>query len=172
MWKIKTFNSWKNIPIVSISLFILIALLTVWLYSYNMFLSKQINSKKTELSKVEKNIKELKSDRKLQVYYLLKENSWVIEELEKRSMVTDYINHLIKISSENSISFSWFNMSWWKITTKASSKNKTNNILAYMNVKNFIKRYRADEEALFDLEFINSFEWMDKINFNVIFSIK
>ncbi len=172
MSKVKTFNSWKKIPIVSTSLFLLIVLLTIWIYVFNIFLSQDIADKKIKLSKVEKNIKDLKKDRNLQVYYLLKENASVIEKLEKRSRVSDYINHLIKISSENSISFSWFNMSNGKILTKASSKDKTNNILAYMNVKNFIKRYRADEEALFDLEFINSFQWMDEIDFDVTFSIK
>jgi len=58
-----------------------------------------------------------------------------------------------------------------EIQTEVSSLSDTNR-LAYSKVKNFIAKYREDKDSLFNLNFINSFEWMDDIKFKVKFTLK
>ncbi len=161
-----------SFPIVPVVLFVIVLLSTIWLYVYNTILTWEIEEENGELTKVETSIKELKKDKTLQVVSLIEANKRILTKMEENSNITKYIDHLANVWRRYSISFKWFNMSNWKITTKATSKNKTTRILAYMNVKNFIEKYRKEDSALFELDFINSFEWSDKMTFPVSFTIK
>jgi hypothetical protein len=98
-------------------------------------------------------------------------NKWVINSFEKNNKVTKYINHMNVIAWKYNLEFVWFKLSGWVISSdvKVISDNKS---IAYQKVRDFIKKYRIDSKALFDLEFINWIEWMDNMKFKVNFKIK
>jgi len=98
-------------------------------------------------------------------------NKSTIINLEKRSTITKYINHLQAISKKYDIIFEDFAISWWSVNVKATI-NSSDKWIAYVKTRDFIKNYRVTEGALFKLDFINSIEWMDSMKFNVVFNIK
>ncbi len=162
----------KKSPLFSIILFVLVLFISIWIYAYNIFLEKNIEEVNIKIQRIEDGIKEEKKDKALQIYILLKENKNILSKMDKNNQITKYMKHLNDISRENSIDFKGFTLSNSKIATKVESANKTDKILAYMNVKNFIKNYRKSKKALFSLDFINLFNGTDLIKFNANFIIK
>lgn len=164
----------KNIPIIGISLFLVVLFITIWAFIYNMMLKNDISKIENDISKIDVSLEELKKDKDIQVASLLVKNKKIIEKLEKNSDITKYINHLNTLSRKYGVKFSWFNLAENKVSTKALVNTRWN-IFAYKNVKNFIKDYRNPEmenDQIFKLGFVNSFEWNDSIRFDVNFEIK
>jgi hypothetical protein len=99
----------------------------------------------------------------------------MIEELEKRSKVSEYIRHLKSLYPENVhwVKFEGFSMANWEISTKATIESTFNpDKIAYEKTRDFIKNYRTDTWALLELKFINLIEWYDTMKFDVNFKIK
>ena len=145
--------------------------LSIILFLFNFSLdysTKDLNKKIIERTN---DINVLKNDPKIQVYSLIEANKSTIINLEKRSTITKYINHLQAISKKYDIIFEDFAISWWSVNVKATI-NSSDKWIAYVKTRDFIKNYRVTEGALFKLDFINSIEWMDSMKFNVVFNIK
>lgn len=149
----------------------IVLLLSLGLFLYNFKLDKNISDLNSKISQRNIDIETLKNDPKVQVYSLIQNNINTIYILEKRSKITEYIKHLNSISKKYDVNFEWFNLSQWVLSIQAII-NSSEKWIAYIKARDFIKNYRLEENALFDLWFINSVEGSDFLKFNVEFSIK
>lgn len=154
----------------SIVFLVIVVASTVWLNMYNNYLTTEIEGIQKSISSYETNISEVESDENIKIYSLLEINKWVIGAYEKMNKVTTYINHMIEIEDEYNIKLTWFDLSKWIITTNIQSLSN-DDFIAYQKTRDFIKKYRADWNWLFNLGFINSVEWMDIMKFKVKFKI-
>lgn len=144
---------------------------TLVLFLYNWKLDHDIIDLNEKISQRITDIETLKNDPKIQVYSLIENNKTTIEILENRSKITEYIKHLDAISKKYDVTFEWFVLNQWILNIQAII-NSSERWIAYIKAKDFIKNYRLDDKALFNLWFINSIEWSDFLKFNVEFSIK
>ncbi|MDR2640392.1 MAG: hypothetical protein LBC61_03590 [Candidatus Peribacteria bacterium] len=71
------------------------------LFAYNKYIIKQVEALNSEISGLKETINDLNSKKEIQVYALLENNKGMIEELEKRSKVSEYIRHLKSLYPEN-----------------------------------------------------------------------
>ena len=155
----------------SLVFLIIVIVSTVGLNYYNNSLITEVESIKNSINTIDDNIAEVEKDKNLQIYSLLELNKWVIESYEKMNNITKYINHMNIISRVYDLEFTGFNLSNWVLSTNIEIMSD-DNWIAYVKTKDFIKKYRNDAKALFDLSFINSVEWMDIMKFKVDFKIK
>ncbi len=155
----------------SLVFLILVVIFTLTLYFYNNYLVKEIEKVNINISSIESNISEVEKEKSLQVYSLLELNKGYIKEYELMNKVTRYINHMNVIQAKYGLKFTNFNLSNWEIATNVEVVSDDKGI-AYQKARDFIKGYRNDDKALFNLDFINGVEWMDNIKFSIIFTIK
>ncbi len=149
--------------------FVLVVSLGLFLFNWRLdYNNWQLDQKIFER---EVDIKVLESDPKIQVYSLIEANKSTIIGLEKRSMITKYVNHIKSISKKYDVAFEWFTISNWIINT-VSLISSTDKWLAYAKTRDFIKNYRLDDKALFNLEFISSIEGGDSMKIPLIFKLK
>lgn len=149
----------------------LVIIFTVWLHFYNKSINNDIVKIKMEISSIENNIKEENKDSNLEIYSLVKKNKAILDSYEKMNRINTFINHMNSIILKYRLKFIWFNISNWEIKTSVISTSD-NKSISYQKVSDFITKYREDEKSLFDLAFINSFQWMDEIKFDINFKIK
>jgi hypothetical protein len=138
---------------------------------YNNSIQKDIEKLKNNISWFETSIKEVESDKKLQIYSLLELNSSVIKSYKSMNNITRYINHMNVIQAKYDLLFKWFTLNNWELLTNIEivSDDKA---IAYQKTRDFLKNYRTDSKALFDLQFVNTIEWMDNMKFKWYFKIK
>jgi hypothetical protein len=138
---------------------------------YNNSIQKDIEKLKNNISWFETSIKEVESDKKLQIYSLLELNSSVIKSYKSMNNITRYINHMNVIQAKYDLLFKWFTLNNWELFTNIEivSDDKA---IAYQKTRDFLKNYRTDSKALFDLQFVNTIEWMDNMKFKWYFKIK
>ena len=171
-------NNSKKFPVLPSIFLILVIVLSIGLFSYNKYLQSGNEKISSEISQIETNIENLRKDPKIKVYELLEKYKTEIARLENNSNVIKFIDHLADIRSKYWVSFSGFALANWEIKTEAEARKLSSSVsskdTSYEKVAKFIKEYREDKnkEALFDLDFVNSFEWMDTIKFGLNFKIK
>ena len=155
----------------SIIFLVVVVLSTIIMSLYNNSIQNDIQEIKTNISWIESSIKEVENDKKLQIYSLLELNSNVIRSYKSMNNITMYINHMNVIQAKYDLSFKWFNLSNWELFTDIEivSDDKA---IAYQKTRDFLKNYRNDSKALFDLQFVNNIEWMDDMKFKWYFKIK
>jgi len=149
----------------------IVIILSVLLFLFNLKLDYDNKDLDKKISERTKDISDLKNDPKIQIYWLIELNKSTIQNLEKRSNITKYIQHINAISKKYDISFESFNISQWNIQLQALS-NSNDIWIAYIKASKFIEWYRKEKNALLWLKFIPSFEWMDSIKFNIDLNIK
>lgn len=159
-------------PIWAIIFFVITLGATLGMYFYNIHLEKVNIELLTKIEARENDIQKNKKNKKIQIFSLLENNKTFIEELIKRSEVTKYINHLKAISQKYNLKFEWFKLSKGNIKTSITIESTEDGGIAYMKTRDFIRNYRLEKNSLFELEFINSIEWMDSMKFNASFNIK
>ncbi len=80
------------------------------------------------------------------------------------------------IKSNYNIDFRWFNFNssiiWTSVLLDSDEYNELDYKLAYQKFVKFVWEYRNDENALFDLSFINRISWHDQMKFDLNFIIK
>lgn len=156
------------------SLFLLasVILITVWFAVYNHFLTKDINKITAQITEHESRIETLEWEKSVYIYSLIKTHKKVLDEMDQRSMVTKYMDHLEKMKAHYDFEIRGFELSWWKISSKVTFNN--NQLwLAYKKATRFISDYREDTSALLDLDFIPSVSSTDdNIKFPVLFTLK
>ncbi len=166
-------NVWKKQKknFTSIIFLVVVIIATALLHFYNSTLSTDIEKIKMNISSYNSNIREVQKDKKIQIYTLLELNDNVIRSYKLMNKIPKYINHLKDIETIYGVKFSWFNLNNMKLNSKIKviSDDKA---IAYQKTRDFLKKYRNDPNALFNLEFVNQFEWMDNMQFKVEFTIK
>lgn len=167
-------NNTRKIPLIPAIFLATVIVFTIVLFWYNKYLESKNNWISESITDIENKLSNLREDKEIQVYELLDIHRSKMNILEKNSNIVTYMDHLSDLSKRYKISFKWFSMTNWDLKTDIEARRlwsiKTDP--AYIKVKDFIKLYREDKEALFDLDFINSFEWMDNIKFSVNLKVK
>lgn len=171
-------NIWKNskkIPVFPSVFLGIVILLSLGFFITNITFEKSINSLQEEISQMQNNIDAIKRDntkKDFQVYDSLSYYYSNFKKMEQNNRVVEYIDHLNKVWRQKSLSFSGFSMNNWEIKSNVSVRATSLSKHPYERISDFIKEYRNDPEALFDLNFIKSFDWMDEMKFAVDFKIK
>ena len=155
----------------SIFFLILVVISTGGLYFYNLYLDNQNTELSNAVIHYDASMNEIKKDKRLQVYELLKLNEKTIGKLAEKSNVTTYIKYLKYIGSKYDIIFEGFNYTNGEVESSAKV-NTDDKGLAYAKLVNFISNFRKLEDRKFDLLFISSIIWHDSISFNARFKIK
>lgn len=156
---------------ISLWVFIVVLLLTIWIYFYNMSLENKIENLNSQIEQKDNDIKVAKEDGYYLVYRQTIDNKTILDKYAYSSKIPEFINNMKSLSSEKNIFFTWFNYSNRKISTKATVINDTLN-LASVKAKNFIEYFRNENNNIFSLWFVSSFEWQDRINFNVDLNVE
>lgn len=156
----------------AIGLLIVVLSITIWFGVYNSILSKKVDKMEVTLQEHKDTVKKLKAEKKVYVYELMTLHKKSLDLLDKRSQVSEYINHFAEISQTFSIDFRGFNLSDGNITTKAQF-NTNDTGVSYNKAVRFIGDYRKSDDSLFDLEFISNVESTDlDVKIPLQFSIK
>lgn len=163
--KVKSGYTW------SLIFLILVVAGTVGLYFYNNNLAHENENIKSDILSIQNSIAEVEKYEDLQIYSLLQLNQKVIDGYSLMNNVVKYINHMNVVAAKNKVAFTGFSMDKGNIKTSVKTLSD-DDAIAYQKTKDFIKNYRSDEKALFVLNFINGFEWMDDMRFDVNFSLK
>ena len=135
-------------------------------------MKSQISELNTTLKKHETTIAELKADRNVFVSELVTLHENTLNELDKRSKITEYINHLEELTQSYNVSFREFSITNGVVSTKAIF-NTNDSGVAYNKAIRFIGDYRKSQKALFDLEFVSQVESTDvDVKIPVEFTLK
>ena len=161
----------SNLLIVGYGFLVISIAIVIVLFFVNLYLDKDIENIQSDISKYDTSIKKLQENREIQVYNLLDENKKIISDLEKKSQINKFIYHLREYQSPGSFVFKWFDYSNWMVSTSVYVPFNSD-ILASSRVSMFIKNYREDKKALFNLEFINTFNWFDSMTFYINLKLK
>jgi len=164
-------NETKDKNILSITFFLVTVLVTLWLLSYNYFIDNNITSLQKEINITEQSIAEINTNKDISIYKLISSNRKALNDLEAKSNITSFIEHLNNVKQWYNIDLRWFNYQNWELKTSVIIENSTD-ALSYNTAKDFIKKYRINENSKFNLWFINSITWNDKITFNISLNLK
>lgn len=163
----KAYKSMK----VSIVMFVLVLLFSIWLYFYNSNIVSKNTSLQTQITSLEDEVKKLNEDEKVKLYTLIVSNKVYLERYKYLSNVPEFINNLREISKNYKVNFEWFSYSDWQISSNASLQDDALS-LASVKTKNFLEYFRKKDDNIFSLWFVSSFNWQDNINFWVKFKVK
>jgi hypothetical protein len=155
----------------SIGFLLVVILATVAMYFYNVMLDNQNTELSNSIIHYDASIADIKKDKRLQVYELLKMNEKTISALAAKSNVSMYIKYLKAIGSKYDITFEGFNYGSGEIQSAAKIASDERG-LAYAKITNFISGFRKLEDRKFDLLFINNLVGHDSISFNTRFKLK
>jgi len=164
-------NTPKDKNILSITFFLTCVLMTIWLLTYNYSIDKNIKSINIEINKADIGIAEINKDKNISINKLINSNSQALNDLKTKSNITGFIKHLNDIKEWYNIDLRWFNYQNWELQTSVIVKSTTD-ALSYNTASDFIRKYRNNKNNLFNLNFINSIKWNDKINFNISLVLK
>ncbi|MCP4524271.1 MAG: hypothetical protein GY828_08710, partial [Candidatus Gracilibacteria bacterium] len=90
--------------------FIIVLLLTLGFKGYNMSLEKKAEAINNTIMGHKKVIEELESNKKIVIYALIQENKKLLSEMDKRSHVTKYIDHLDYIRNQYKVDMRGFDL--------------------------------------------------------------
>ena len=154
-----------------ISLLVISIIIPVVLYFYNSSIVSKNNDLDVSIAELNASIEEQRKDSNVQVYQLISDNGGAIRKMEAYSQITDFLDHIAYIEKRHKLIFDGFNYSSGVLSTKwsVSSSRWT---AAYKTVADFIKEYRSDTEALFDLDFVNQITGSSQMSFGIKFNVK
>lgn len=156
----------------SLWIFIFVLFLTIWIYIYNIFfLQKKIDNLNTEKEELLTKISDIRSDDRVVLYSLIKQNKDYLDKKFYLSKIDVFINTLKEIWNKYYIDFNSFSYSNWKISTNALVLSD-NIKKSYDKIYDMMVFLKSSEEHIFELDFVNSFLWNDDITFNVNFNLK
>lgn len=177
----------------SIFLLLVIIFSTIWFYYQNTnILEENTKYLKEKIIEQEKDLENLKKNNNLKVFSLLKSNMSNFRIKEKYSNIPVLINKIEDLWKEYDINFKTFSYSNWKINLKAESRQRSIDDNPSEKIVKFIWDFRtkieydnsfenSDKKAKekiiepkikdFNLDFIKTFSWESKIDFNMILKI-
>ena len=170
----------KKSFLISISFLIIVITITLSLHVYNNSIIYNNQKIKSNISLIDKSIFDIWKNKKLQTYNLLIINKEIINSFNLLNNINKYIVHMNNIWAKYNIDLIGFNLTKWIINTSIKilpdsniiNNNNKFNKLSYQKASYFINDYRKDENALFELDFIKSIQWVDEMRFNITFKIK
>lgn len=172
----KLIKNYKRSYYWSIAFLALVIIITLWLFFYNNNLVSKHEKLNDEITQKTNELKKDLENPKIQLYKIINRNKEILDRLENNSKVTKFIDHLNYIEDIYDINFSWFSLNssiiWTEAIIITDEYTDIDYKLAYQKFTNFVSKYRADENALFELEFINRISWQDELKFNLNFIIK
>ena len=168
----KTFKYSQSGQKLSIGFLIGIIVLTVSFSLYDFSLNKDIDKLRTDITEHKNKVEKLEAQDNVYIYSLIKRHKSVLDEMDERSRITKYMDHLQTIVSHYNVDMRGFQMWWGQISTKATFNNNEK-WLAYKKASRFISDYRLDSAALLTLERIPSIRSADQdVKFPVLFTLK
>ena len=164
-------TAYKKYYYVSIGFFLLIVLFTAIMFFLNKKMDEQIMTLNTKLETIEYSIETHKSDEKMQMYELLKLNQPKLELLKYYSQIPTFIDHMKFIAEKYNIQLSGFSYSNGSVTSSVLTETDEGWV-AYKKTTNFIKKYREDDKALFDLWFVSPLQGHSNQKFSINLDLK
>lgn len=158
--------------ILSVGFLILVVVATGALYWYNMYLARAVEEKQNTVKHYEASISELKEDKNIQIYDLVKMNQVALKALSERSNMKKHILYLKQLGSQFQIQFEWFVYSDGTISTQWKIATTENGDRAYAKFVNFLSKYRQEESRKFDILFVNSISGHDNMQIDFKFKLK
>ncbi len=159
--------------IISIIVFSLCALISIWLFTYNTIKTKSISKINTEITTLQWNIDILKKDENISTYLLVKANIWFLDKYKKLSQIPSYIEYIENLTKTYWVNFNWFNYASGLINLTAII-NGDNSSTASTKLNKFLNHYRdtkKDYKDIFSLDEISSFKWQTWISFDTKFKL-
>lgn len=164
-----------NLLYLSIWFLVFTILLTTWIYSYNLYLTKSNIQIDLEKDIKDLSIKEIEKDPKIILSSLYKSNMSSINKLTDYSSITTFISHVSLIWKKYWIKFNGFKYNSWKLSLWVTSSSDLSWGINYKKAADFISEYRlnVDKQAIFDLDFIKTIstknDWVDnEFNINLV----
>ena len=151
-------------------LFFILAI-TGWLYYANMQLSQKIWEVNNNISQVESSMNSINQDTNIQLYSIYSRHKNFLERLETSSKIPSMVNHLKRIFTIHELQYDRFSYSNELVTIDISLETNDNGY-AYEKVTSFLRNYRENEQALFDVEQVSEISWYDRMNFTAAFTLK
>ena len=157
---------------VAIVFFVLVVVISWGLFVYNSQLENKNLELTNNINQIEKSIQAVESDPNIQAYSIFEKNQVFLENLSKQSEIPSFVSHLRKYFSISWLESSGFSYSAWMVSVDLSAQTNDNGY-AYQKVVSFLRDYNAlGEEALFETQFIPSFDGYDRVNFTGEFKLK
>ncbi len=162
-------NFYFLISIVLISFSIIIS---TYLYIMNNNILKNIENLNTKVETYNKEINELKNNKWVIAYSVVKSSIFDINNNIKKSEVYNYINEFVSISQKYKLNFTWFNYSSQTISASAISESSNPKEDSIIKIYNFIRDFRSWDKSIFVLDPISNISWNSwKRTFNVLFKV-
>jgi len=166
----------KNSFAISISFLVFVVLLTSSLFFYNNKLTNEHESLKKEIQTKVESLQLDSESEAIKIYSLIEINKKYLEKFRENSKITKFLSHMDYIEQTYNLDFRWFSLNnsiiWTSATLNSDEYTEIDFKLAYQKFVSFVSEYRKDENALFELAFINRISWQDEMKFNLNFLIK
>lgn len=166
---------------ISSAMFVLVFIITIWLYFYNSSLISTSEKYMKDIATLDENIKKVNNDDKVILYTLIQTNKVFLDKYAYISKIPEFINNLHELSKSFKIRFENFSYSNSSVNTSVTSLDDGFS-LSYQKTKKFISSFRDEivdskkvltiNNQIFSLGFIDSFVWQNEMKFNVTFKIK
>ena len=140
---------------ISLLFVLFVLILTIWLYLYNINITKAITKIDSSISTVQSSINELEKDKRIIIAKIYKANKSSMGKLEDYSNITTFIKHLYYIRRKYYIDFKWFKINNWKLNTNIVAVSDSLWI-NYKKVYKFLSKYNNDDNSLFNLWFVKT----------------
>lgn len=152
--------------------FLLFVILVTWaLYAYNMMIVGGNTDLDTNITRLESSIKKLQDDEWVKAYSLYSANKNTFDKLSSASEVPSFVKEVKKTLTKYWLELSGFNYANGVVSVKVISESDTRS-KSYEKIVKFLKNYRLEEKAIFDLESISWVTGQTKMNFTVNFVLK
>lgn len=157
----------------------LVLILTGLILAYSMTVGSSNKKSSEKLESLNTSITALSNDPDIQAYQLYEQNKRQIDNMTYFSNMPLFYNEMRRISGEFGIKMSQFSYSDKKISVAASALTNPSGA-AYKKYEELISWFRVSEtweedekfeEKMFDLEFVRSFQWENRIVSNLDFIV-
>lgn len=162
--------------------FILVVILTVGVYVYKSTISSENDDISSEIKELQETIAKMRDDKDIQAYELYDKNSSKLDSLTYFSNIPRFYSEILKLWRKYNLDFSNFQYSNEKIKVWTSAWSDSSDE-AYEKLELFINDFRKSQktedndtendfsEPIFDLEFVNSFFWSNRISAALEFTV-
>ena len=149
----------------------MVIIVTIALWFYNNNIKNTIEEINAQKNTIQEGINAAHKNPELVVYSLIQSNTKGLDNLEKFSQITTYIKELRRMALKYKFNINGFYLSGGTLSTDVTT-NSGDYGIAYKLVRDFIKDYRGDEDAIFTLDFIDSIVGYDSMKYSIQLDIK
>lgn len=150
---------------------LLVAILTGGLYYYNMQLDSELWDLESDITQVETSIDSINQESDVQIYSIYSRHQDFLKRLEVNSKISSMVNHLKRTFTIHELQYDRFSYSNETVTIDLSLETN-DSWYAYEKVTSFLRNYRENEQALFDVEQVSEISWYDRMSFTAVFTLK